>query len=271
MAWGPSTPSGNKWVTNKSCTFTATSSGLYGYSSVQYQIENNGWNPSVYSSGSTSIVVNLQNESPTGNSRWRVQFYKWDGVDSYGNPYGYGWTGWSGWAYFGVDSVKPTVPNRISPANDAYVKCSASSPLVLDWSDSSDAMSGFKQYKLDVNGSGLYYPTASQQSFTSMSEGWHNWYVYSRDNCFGVAFDSSTSWESNASAGVWRFYVDNTPPTPGVKRKPNYDASAGATVPWGTIVAVNPYAPVAEVGFAGNNDNPRVNGIVTGAGIPELV
>jgi len=92
LAWGPSKPSGSKWVTEFSCTFEADSSGLYGYDQIYYEIENNGWNTSGYY-GNRFFPVTLQKESPTSNSRWRVQFRKWDGVDSYGNPYGYG-EGW---------------------------------------------------------------------------------------------------------------------------------------------------------------------------------
>lgn len=271
LAWGPSTPSGNKWVTvNNNCVFTAETSGL-GYCNAAYiDIYNNGtWVRNSYyftfgtvSSGSNvTHTVTLPNQSPTGSSYWRIQFYKWDGYDSYGNAYGHAWTGWSSWAYFGVDFQKPSVPTKYSPANNAYVKCSAVSPLTLDWSDSTDSMSGLKQYRLNISGVAAAYPTASQQSYTSMAEGWHDWYVYSRDNCFGVSVNGTANdWESGDS-GLWRFYIDNTPPVPGIKQKTNYGAVAGSTVPNGTNVAINPNAPVAGL----NDDTPEAQGLVTAA------
>ncbi len=274
-AWGPSTPSGGKWVTkNTNCVFTANTSGL-AYSNQAYiEIYNNGtWVRNNYwfsygtvtSGSNVTHTVTLNNQSIADNSYWRIRFYKWDGYDAYGNAYGHDWTPWSTKANFGVDFQKPSVPVRYSPASGSYVRCSASSPLTLDWSESTDSMSGVNQYRLDVDAT--TYTTShisSQKTFTSMAEGWHDWYVYSRDSCYGVSTNgSATDWESAASAGTWNFYVDNTPPAKGTKQKPNYLATAGATVPNGVNVAVNPSAPVAESGGAGNVDNPKANGIVS--------
>ena len=298
FAWGPSTPSGGKWLADKAnltpsdppqFLFQAEASGIYGYSTVEFRIENNGASTQLLSSSPITKTVTNLIDSPTDKSRWQVRFYKWDGVDSYNNKYGEGWTGWSSWAYFGVDSAAPVVPglpNRFSPAKESYQRCSAASPLLLDWKDASDAMSGMKGYRLEIKrvATGAitqYYPTASQQSFTSLAEGWYEWRVYAHDNCRDSAnamdinlksnhlIGSKNNWESaEYGDGTWRFYVDNTPPGKGLKQKPNYLATAGATVPHGINVAVNPNvsSPFNNADGTGNIDNPVANEILAADG-----
>ena len=282
FAWGPLSPANSKWVTGSgagntaqaSCTFSFETSGLAYCQHAYYEIYNNGscvaanyvylpnitWGPLTSGSTRSFITINL-NQSALNNSYWRIQFYKWDGYDECGNPFGAAWTSWSNWGYFGVDCKKPATPGPVSPDDSVYVKCSAANPLTLDWGDvttdyaGGGEISGLKQYRLVISGSGTTYPTTSYSSFTSLTEGWHNWNVYSQDNCYGIAFDSSTHWESDAST-TRKFYVDNTAPTIGVKQLPNY-TFPGSIV--NTDVAINNTAPVA-----GENDyNPQAYGVVT--------
>jgi len=232
-AWGPSSPSGSQWVTGNgagaagpaTCTFTWDTSGIYDFNNVNYEIVNGGTSINTTTGGkSFSVNYNLNNETNTSGSYWRVQFYKWDGVDMYGNPTGaIGWTGWSGWAYFGVDFKKPGTGSKIFPGNAANLSTGANyylkNPVTISWNAGNDSMSGVKNYV--VTGSfASQTSTVTNKPMPALAQGLHNYQITVRDNSYANAFDSSTHWETIFTDASRNFFIDDFPPAPGVKTTP---------------------------------------------------
>lgn len=251
-AWGTSHPANSEWVTQKTVNFQWDYSPYYGQRAYQLEVYNNStkiYTISTTYTTATNVSINLTSltQSATDKSYWRVNILKYDGLDACGNIIGEAWTGWSGNAYFGVDLEAPAVGTKSAPSNNAYVK----NPVNIKWNGGTDSMSGVKEYRIRMDEATDYLVTTTNKSFT-LTEGWHKYRIYIRDNCYGNSktIDSSTHWESQYSSPeqLTNFYVDDTKPTPGTKTQPSND------------YAINPYGGAGQTDASFNDyTSPMVN------------
>ncbi|MHB9139782.1 MAG: choice-of-anchor Q domain-containing protein, partial [Victivallaceae bacterium] len=131
-----------------------------------------------------------------GNYFWRVR-----AQDNFGN-----WSAWSASASFAVDTTAPSIPAGLTPAVTGSV-------VTFDWSDSSDSISGVKQYEMQVaSDSGFSsivntltdLPT-SQSDLSGMANGSYYWRVRTQDN--------SGNWSAWSDSGNFAINVTSDLPT----------------------------------------------------------
>lgn len=183
---------------------------------------------SIAFSGTTTTGSFNVTFTTTGTYYWRVNWTS----GGYTSP-------WSVYWKVDVDALPPTVPVLTSPADGV---CLNTSPIVLDWSDSTDPENSTPiKYDIEVATDSGFTAivasatdlTVSQYSFTPPGQGKYYWHVRSKDS-FG---------NTSAYSAAKSFTYDTTPPTTPTLTSPANNTCVPSTTPtlnWSDVSASEP-------------------------------
>ena len=124
-----------------------------------------------------------------------------------------------------IDTTSPTVPVLVSPSNGAET---SDTTVYLDWSNSSDSGTGVDYYQVQVDNNSSFSspefdatPISSNDTTSSLSDGYYYWHVRARDN--------AGNWSSWSSYRTFR--VDTTAPSTPVLSSPANGSSTSDQTP----------------------------------------
>jgi autotransporter passenger strand-loop-strand repeat protein len=190
----PSTPTGlNRTGTGNLAALdwdnsTDTCTGVKQY---EVQVDNNADFSSLEYSATPAASAATVNSLADGTYYWQVR-----AQDNYSN-----WSDWSSVSSFVVDTAAPAAPA-------ALTQTITGNSVALDWTDSTDAISGVKNYLLQYAANDKFTGavqrtiSTSDANISGLSDGIYYWRVRSVDN-----FDNASSWV------VGSFMVDATAPS----------------------------------------------------------
>ena len=134
-------------------------------------------------------------------------------------------SGWSAVRTFTVDTVAPTVPALVAPADAAVL---GTTTPTLDWADSTD-LNGVANYDVEADADAAFTPplewnatvVPSTAVAAALAQGQHFWHVRARDNAGNVS-----AWSVPRN-----FIVDTVAPTDPALNTPANGAILGTTTP----------------------------------------
>ncbi|MHB9138981.1 MAG: pre-peptidase C-terminal domain-containing protein, partial [Victivallaceae bacterium] len=182
---------------------------LAGVKLYQVQLDNNNaFSSPEYSAAPTGSAADFSSVSD-GNYFWRVRTQ-----DNNGN-----WSNWSAADSLAVDTTGPAVPVNLT-------RSITGGSVALDWNDAKDAISGLKQYEVQVDthedfSSPLKTITSgsSAANVDSLVDGKYFWRVRAQDN-----FGNWSNWSVKSSFSI--YIPDFVPPTVPVSLKSSMAANS---------------------------------------------